>query len=65
SVVAHGPLAAPMPLRAGAHRGQVLIEAGERAALQAFLPAWLERVRALSGARRTRWSIDVDPVDLY
>lgn len=65
AVVAHGPLAAPMARRAGAHRGQVLIEAGERAALQAFLPAWLDRVRVLPGARQLRWSIDVDPVDLY
>ncbi|MEO7063804.1 MAG: primosomal protein N' [Dokdonella sp.] len=65
AVVAHGPLTAPMARRAGAHRGQVLIEAAERAALQTFLPAWLERVRALPGARQLRWSIDVDPVDLY
>ena len=65
AVVAHGPLTAPMARRAGAHRGQVLIEAGERAALQGFLPAWLDRVRALPGARQLRWSIDVDPVDLY
>jgi primosomal protein N' (replication factor Y) len=65
AIVAHGPLAAPMPRRAGAFRGQVLIECGERAALQAFLPAWLDAVRALPGERRLRWSIDVDPVDLY
>ncbi len=65
AIVAHGPLTAPMARRAGAHRGQVLIEAAERAALQGFLPAWLDRVRALPGARQLRWSIDVDPVDLY
>jgi primosomal protein N' (replication factor Y) len=64
-IIAHGPLAAPMPRRAGAFRGQVLIEAGDRAALQSFLPDWLERVRALPGERQIRWSIDVDPVDLY
>ena len=65
AIVAHGPLAAPMPRRAGVVRGQVLIESIERSALQAFLPPWLERVRALPGERRVRWSIDVDPVDLY
>jgi len=65
AIIAHGPLAAPMARRAGAFRGQVLIEAGERAALQGFLPAWLDRVRGLPGARLLRWSIDVDPVDLY
>ncbi len=65
AVVAHGPLAAPMPRRAGAFRGQVLIEASERAAMQAFLPTWLDALRTLPGERRVRWSIDVDPVDLY
>ncbi len=65
AIIAHGPLAAPMARRAGAFRGQVLIEAGERAALQGFLPAWLDRLRALPGARQLHWSIDVDPVDLY
>ena len=65
SVSAHGPLTAPMPRRAGAFRGQVLIEANERPAMQTFLPGWLERVRALPDERRVRWSIDVDPVDLY
>ena len=64
-IAPHGPLAAPMPLRAGAHRAQVLLEAAERAALQAFLPGWLDALRALPDERRVRWSIDVDPVDLY
>jgi len=65
AIVAHGPLAAPMPRRAGVLRGQVLIECGERGVLQTFLPTWLDAVRALPGERRLRWSIDVDPVDLY
>jgi primosomal protein N' (replication factor Y) len=64
-ITLHGPLPAPMPRRAGAFRGQLLAEAGERSVLQAFLPPWLARLRALPGARRLRWSIDVDPVDLY
>ena len=64
-ITAHGPLAAPMPLRAGAHRAQVLLEAAERTTLQAFLPGWLDALRGLPDERRVRWSIDVDPVDLY
>ena len=63
-VAAHGPLPAPMPRRAGFQRSQVLIEAEERSAMQAFLPVWLEAVRSLPGARRVRWSIDVDPVEM-
>ncbi|MEP7044179.1 MAG: primosomal protein N', partial [Dokdonella sp.] len=65
AIVLHGPLAAPMPRRAGAFRGQVLVEASERAALQGFLPHWLDALRAIPGERQLRWSIDVDPVDLY
>ncbi len=64
-ILAHGPLAAPMPLRAGLRRGQLLLETSSRADLQAFLPPWLDAVRALPGTRALRWSIDVDPVDLY
>jgi primosomal protein N' (replication factor Y) len=60
-----GPMPAPMPRRAGSHRGQLLLSASERKALHVFLPAWLARVRELREARRVRWSIDVDPVDLY
>jgi primosomal protein N' (replication factor Y) len=60
-----GPLPAPMPRRAGSQRGQLLLSAVERARLHAFLPAWLARVRELPQTRRVRWSMDVDPVDLY
>ena len=64
-LVAHGPLAAPMPRRAGAYRGQILLEASTRGELQTFLPRWLDALRAIPGVRALRWSIDVDPVDLY
>jgi primosomal protein N' (replication factor Y) len=60
-----GPMPAPMPRRAGRWRGHLLLSALERPALQAFLPAWLGRVRDSAEARRVRWSIDVDPIDLY
>ena len=60
-----GPMPAPMPRRAGLQRGQLLLSAVERAPLHAFLGAWLEQLRALPQARRARWSLDVDPLDLY
>ena len=56
---------APMPRRAGMHRGQLLLSATERKHLLAFLPGWLAQVRACVQARRVRWSLDVDPIDLY
>lgn len=63
-IIVHA-LSAPMPRRAGHHRGQVLVEAVDRASLQQFLPAWLDALRKLPQARKVRWSIDVDPVDLF
>jgi primosomal protein N' (replication factor Y) len=60
-----GPMPAPMPRRAGRIRGQLLLSASDRGALQTFLAAWLARVRDSAQARRVRWSIDVDPIDLY
>ena len=59
-----GPLPAPRPRRAGRHRGQLLIQAPERRALHAFLDAWLPAVAASKTARRVRWSIDIDPMDM-
>jgi primosomal protein N' (replication factor Y) (superfamily II helicase) len=60
-----GPMAAPMPLRGGRHRGQLLLEAERRSALQARLRGWPAVLATLPSARRVRWSLDVDPVDLY
>lgn len=60
-----GPMPAPMPLRAGRHRGQLLLEADRRGTLQGMLHPWQARLLALPGTRKVRWSIDVDPVDLY
>ncbi len=59
------PLPAPMPRRAGKSRGQLLLSSGQRPALQAALADWLPRLYALPSARKVRWSVDVDPVDLY
>jgi len=56
---------APMPRRAGLYRGQLLLSADERSPLHAFLPNWLARLRDDNAARRVRWSLDVDPIDLY
>jgi len=64
-ISAHPPMPAPMPRRAGRLRGQVLLEATQRPALQAALRASFPRLFELPEARRVRWSLDVDPVDLY
>ncbi len=60
-----GPMPAPMALRAGRHRGQLLIEAGSRGVLRGLLRPWQQALAALPTARKVRWSLDVDPIDLY
>ena len=61
----NGPVAAPMPRRAGMYRAQLLLTAPTRRALHHALDAALPAIHALPEARKTRWSLDVDPVDLY
>ena len=65
SVQINGPLPAPMPLRAGRHRAQLLVEAAQRAALRQALATWWPRLYELPQPRNLRWSLDVDPVDVY
>jgi len=60
-----GPVPAPMTRRAGQHRVHLLLQAGRREALHALLQGLPEFAVGLPGARRVRWSLDVDPVDLF
>ena len=60
-----GPMPAPMPLRAGRQRGQLLIEATNRRDLHAAVRPWSMQLAQLPSARKVRWSLDVDPIDLY
>ena len=60
-----GPMPAPMPKRAGMHRAQLLLSAPARRDLHAALDRALPAIHDLPEARKVRWSLDVDPVDLY
>lgn len=60
-----GPVAAPMPRRAGHYRAQLMLTAKTRRDLHPALDAALPAIHALPEARKVRWSLDVDPVDLY
>ena len=60
-----GPMPAPMPRRAGFQRTQLLLSSASRRALHALLDAVVPAIHALPQARRVRWSLDVDPIDLY
>lgn len=60
-----GPMPAPMPRRAGYQRTQLLLSAPSRRPLHALLDQIMPQVHALPQARKVRWSLDVDPMDLY
>ncbi|AXK73384.1 primosomal protein N' [Lysobacter sp. TY2-98] len=64
-LTAQGPIPAPMPRRAGYQRAQLVVSSNARPALHAALDAALPAIRELPEARKVRWSLDVDPVDLY
>jgi primosomal protein N' (replication factor Y) len=61
----HGPLPAPMPRRAGYQRAQLLLSATQRRDLHLALDVLLPSLHTDPEARRLRWSLDVDPVELY
>ena len=60
-----GPAPAPMERRAGRYRAQLLLHAATHGPLQRLLSLWIPAVEALPEARRVRWSIDVDPAELF
>jgi primosomal protein N' (replication factor Y) len=60
-----GPAPAAMTRRAARYHAQLLIEASDRAPLHRLLNAWLPRVEELKTPRDLRWSLDVDPLDLF
>lgn len=62
AVTVYDPVPAPMARLAGRERGQLLVQADSRRALQQFLRHWIAALTALK-ARQTRWSVDVDPLD--
>ncbi|HQX90945.1 MAG TPA: primosomal protein N' [Thermomonas sp.] len=61
----HGPLPAPMPRRAGFVRHQLIVSSPHRRELHAALSTAIAALYAAPEARRVRWSLDVDPLDLY
>lgn len=60
-----GPIAAPMPRRAGKFRMQLLLQALERATLQKLLKSVIHHIEVLPAKNKVRWSLDVDPLEMY
>ncbi|PRB83010.1 primosomal protein N' [Pseudomonas sp. MYb185] len=60
-----GPVPSPMERRAGRHRAQLLVMSAQRSSLHQLLYLWLPTLEQHPLARRVRWSIDVDPLDMF
>ena len=60
-----GPVPAPMERRAGRYRAHLLVQAAQRQPLHRFLDRWTGLLWAERKDRQVRWSLDVDPMELY
>jgi len=60
-----GPAPAPMERRSGRYRAQLLFRSDSRPPLHALIDGLLPAVEAMKASRRVRWSLDVDPVELF
>ena len=54
-----------MARRAGRYRFQLLFQTPNRGQLHSLLDSLLPEVPNIPEARRVKWSIDVDPADLF
>jgi primosomal protein N' (replication factor Y) len=59
------PVPSPMEKRAGRYRAQLLLSAHNRSAMHHLLELLVQRLDVHPLARRVRWSIDVDPMEMY
>ncbi|MEW6646673.1 MAG: primosomal protein N' [Pseudomonadota bacterium] len=64
-VMVLGPVPAPMERRAGRYRAQLLLQAASRATLHRLLDAWLPLLEDSKEGRKVRWSLDVDPGEMF
>lgn len=59
-----GPMVAPMEKKAGRYRMQLLLQSQNRKQLRQIMGSWIDRLEHMAGARKVRWSLDVDPQDM-
>ncbi len=60
-----GPIPAPMERRAGRVRAQLLLQANRRVDLHRLLGPWLQQLETDKLGRKVRWSVDVDPQEMF
>jgi len=60
-----GPVNAPMARKAGRYRAQLLLQSSARKELHTVLARLRPALEGEPVARKVRWSIDVDPIELF
>ena len=55
----------PMEKLAGRYRAQLMVRSGHRGQLHRLLPGWIESMENNPQSRRARWSIDIDPMEMF
>ena len=64
AVTVLGPAAQTMERKDGRYRAQLLFRSAQRAALHRLVDRVLVAIRASAEARRVRWSVDIDPLEI-
>ncbi len=58
-------VASPMEKLADRYRAQLMVRSQRRGPLHQLLAAWINAIETDPSPRRTRWSIDVDPMEMF
>jgi primosomal protein N' (replication factor Y) (superfamily II helicase) len=61
----YGPVAALMERRGGRFRAQLLLQSPDKKSLQSFLDRFHPQLNTLKVPRHLRWSLDIDPQDIF
>ena len=64
-IVIMDPVTSPMEKRAGRYRAQLLVKSQSRTQLQSLLKKWVEAAESSLHSRKVRWSIDIDPMEMF
>lgn len=59
------PISSPMEKLAGKYRAQLLIKSPKRHALHTLIDYWLSEVVNSKQSRQARWSLDIDPMEMF
>ena len=60
-----GPISAPMERKAGKFRGQLLLQCENRKSLHKQISLFIQKIERKKCTHRVKWSVDIDPVELF